>query len=977
MRYRVLGPIQLLASSAAAGGAGVGSRSQRTVMATLLAARGAAVPIDLLIDAVWPERPPPTAVGTLRTYVSRLRARVGGDLVSTDGAYALHVRPDDVDAAQFEQLLGAAAGAAPAVAAALLADALALWRGPAFGDRADVGPVRAEARRLEERRSEARTALAGALLSAGRSGEAVAEAEAITTLEPLREEAWAVLIEALGHEHRTAEALRAFHRAGVALAEAGLEPSTRLRATEQLVLRGVAPAPTGPKAPHRFHPRAAMSSLIGRDDDVRRIAELLRHSRLVTLHGTGGVGKTRLALEVAGVVGAERDRGACVVELASVTSGDSVADLVASSLGLGGEGRDAIDVLPLVGALDVLVVLDNAEHVTDAAAAAATLMLSGGPRAVVLVTTRERLGIDGEHVWAVEPLSTVGVAAPAQRLFRERARAVGAAPSATVVTRLARRLDGLPLAIEMAASHLHATSAEELVEELEGRLDELRSMGRPASERHRSLAAVLAWSEARLDGPLARTLAELSVFAGPVTATDIDGVLARPGASEQVRELVSRSLVAIDRTPPSARFRLLQTVRAFAARRLAEAGSTEELGRAHAGWFARVAATVDAELRTDHEAAADARIASILPELRAAHAWASTHDLDLAAAIVAHLHLYAQSRVVDEPLLWAEQLLPQLPVDHPHAPVVLAAAATRALRRGDIRQGRELAAAGVAAAGATAAALPALDALTDAGLFDGGADSAATARALLELAQAQGDGLYSAIAASDIALGALYRGRRDDAAEAATVGLDGPHLPPSGRGWLAYTRGELAQDDDPESALAHYSAALDHARAVNNRFLEGAAIASACAQRARSGPAGDAVPAFVAAVEHWLRLGNTTGQLTTLRNLAVLLHRMEAAEPLAELVGAVERAGPTYGDEAHRLAAARGWAETTLGPARFAALIAEGGARDITAAADAALRTLRVLPRGVPAELPPREPGSPAQPLSERRRPSTADGRRP
>jgi tetratricopeptide (TPR) repeat protein len=435
------------------------------------------------------------------------------------------------------------------------------------------------------------------------------------------------------------------------------------------------------------------------------------------------------------------------------------------------------------------------------------------------------------------------------------------------------------------------------------------------------------------------------VFAGPVAAGDIEGVLGQPGVADVVRVLATRSLVGVDRTRTPARFHLLQTVRSFAGRRLAEAGRTEEVARRHAEWFISVARAADLQLRTAEEARAHERLVSSFAELRAAHGWAARHDTDLAAELAACLYLYAQSRFVEEPLLWAELLLGRIPPDHPRRPTLLAAAATRALRRGDITEARRLAAEGVEIAGYTQAAIAALDVLTDAGLFDGRVgESGETARTLRDLAGQHGDRLHLALGHSGVALAAAYGGHARPDAEAELAALDELPLPPSGRGWLAYTRGELSQRHDRHRALARFADALAEARAVHNRYLEGAAIVSACSLRARTGDPDEALDAFAEAVRHWIRLANTTQQLTTLRNLAVLFQRAGAPEALAELLGAVDRGDvPSYGEEADRLNDARDWAVAELGPARFAALTEAGAARDITGAAHAALQAIDAL----------------------------------
>ena len=247
----------------------------------------------------------------------------------------------------------------------------------------------------------------------------------------------------------------------------------------------------------------------------------------------------------------------------------------------------------------------------------------------------------------------------------------------------------------------------------------------------------------------------------------------------------------------------------------------------------------------------------------------------------------------------------------------------------------------------TQAAIPGLDALTDAGLFDGRvAESAETALKMRDLAGRYGDLLYLALGHSGVALSAAYGGFARPGAEAELTRLDELPLPPSGRGWLAYTRGELSQLREPDAAFAHFGDAIADARSVHNRYLEGAAIVSSCSLRARTGDPVEALDAFAEAVGHWSRLANTTQQLTTLRNLAVLFERADAPEALAELLGAVDRGDvPTYGQEADRLGDARAWALTRLGPARFGELTAVGAARDVAAAANAALQVIDTLSR--------------------------------
>jgi predicted ATPase/DNA-binding SARP family transcriptional activator len=932
VRFRVLGPVELVDPDGSP--EPIGSPNQRRILAMLLSRVGEVVTIDTMVDALWANEPPRSAVATLRTYVSRLRSFLGDDLATRGSGYALVAEATEVDAGRFETLVRDAAAAEPGRALALLDEALRLWHGPAFGDHADVECIAPEARRLEELRRAAAEARVDTLLAAGGVDEAVADAEALVTSEPLREGAWAGLIRSLAAQGRTADALRAFQRASEALADAGLEPSSVLRDAERAVLAGdVAVQPVR----ERSVPRVPTSSLVGRDHDREALLALLAEARVVTLVGPGGVGKTRLALEVARA-GAERHTlGAKVAELAPLPDGTGVADTVIHALGLTADAQPAADALERAGALDVLLVLDNAEHLVDSVAGVVERIVAGGNAIRIVVTSRERLGVDGEHVRPVAPLPTDEAGSPARRLLVQRAAA--AAPDLTVdvdddlVARIVDRLDGLPLAIEMAAAQLPTTSLAELADALDDRLADLRSPRRHAPERHRTLGAVLEWSEARLDDRQRATLAGLSVFAGPVAADDIVGVLGETDVVDVVRSLADCSLVLVERTGPTTRYSLLQTVRDFATERAAVSGLGPDLARRHAERFLAVAREADASLRTSAERMGFERIESSFAELRAAHQWAREHDLPMAGALSAALHLYAYSRLVDEPLRWAQMIADELADDDPHLPIVLASAALRRINRGELAVGRALTQRAVAIARTDAAVMPALEALADACVYAGRLDETIAAdEELIRRAEAAGDPNYWAVAHASVAMARSYGGQ-PAALPTETMGDTGP----TGRAWLLYARGELLGDRDPDAALASYDETIALAREVDSRFVEGVALVSSCALQARVGDVSRAFGQFADAIHHWIELGDHTHQLTTLRNLAVLLQRAGAADAAAELLGALGRDESTYGEEAERLAAARAWAVRELGEEEFKTRAEAGRSRDVPATAAWAL----------------------------------------
>ncbi|HUP74655.1 MAG TPA: BTAD domain-containing putative transcriptional regulator [Acidimicrobiales bacterium] len=940
MRVRVLGAIEISDPHGAA--RVVGSPNQRRVLVALVARLGQTVSVDTLVDAVW-EAPPASALTSLRTYISRLRHDLGESLASRGAGWALDVAPSEVDAGRFEQLVRAASHASGERAVALLDDALALWRGPPFADLADLSIVRAEARRLEVLRSAALESRARELLAAGELDRAVSAAEAFVVDEPLREGGWVTLIRALAATAQPAEALRAYQRATAALAEAGLEPSAQLREAERNVLAG-APLPIPQRRARTSNaagPVHYASTFVGRDADRTHLLELLERSRVVSLVGPGGVGKTRLAIELARELVDGQQLDVRVVELASLDDAPSVAAAVVSALGLSMEGTSVTDALRRAGELDLILVLDNAEHVIEECATTVRHLIGGGPALRILVTSRERLAVDGEHVWSVAPLATEEPHGPAVDLFTDRARAVyptlDRARIADVAPAIVRRLDGLPLAIEMAAAQLSTVGLDELRDILDKRLDELQSPSRASVQRHRSLDALLQWSEALLDDDHAETLAALSVFAGSVTLDDIVGVLG-PGVGHRVRTLAERSLVSIDRGQSPVRFRLLETVRTHAAARLAQRGLADQFRLQHARWFTRLAESADAKLRTVHEADAVHTFETSFAEIRAAHRWARDADPELAAALSASLHLYAQTRLFDEPLQWAEMLVDAIGDSGEYGPSLLASAATRAANAGNLARARSLAEGAIALAGTSRFALPALEALGDTALYEGHLDDVVDAgRRLADLADLHGDPHYATVGRISSTIGAAYRDDPDIDVDALAE-FDSSDLSPTARGWLAYAIGECLLDRAPDQALEQLERAVSFARTVGNSFLEGVALVSSCSLRARVGQTDESLAAFASVIQHWMRLANHTHLLTTLRNLTTLLMRVGAATEAAELLGSCERDDvPTYGPEAAQLDRVRTWARSELGGASFDRHHATGARRTLSEASRWAL----------------------------------------
>ncbi|GII55120.1 SARP family transcriptional regulator [Planotetraspora thailandica] len=641
MRFGILGPTEARLDDGRT--VSIGGPGLRALLGLLLLGAGKVIAGERLIDGLYGERPPATATNALQSQISRLRQLLGDLVVRDPAGYRLAVEPDDVDALRFERLAAegrrALSSGDSGTAAELLNQALGLWRGPALADIPDAPFAAAQAARLEESRLDAADDLAEAVLALGDSHglwhDLVPELRRRVAEHPLRERTRAQLMRALYANGRQAEALATFEDARRLLAdELGADPSAELAAVHVAVLRSdpaLSPAvsPAGP-APARRSLPAPLTTLIGRENDLQQIDALVGESRLVTLTGPGGTGKTRLATEAAG----HRPGGVCYVELAPVGDGADVPQAVLSALGLretgvlagSGPARQSASPDPvarLVAALTdrpPLLVLDNCEHVIEETARLAERLLTSCPELRVLATSREPLGITGERLYPVPPLGLPplggpvhgepfvdgdALAYPAVRLFAERARAVRPdftldAAVAGDVVRVCRALDGLPLAIELAAARLRSMSAGEIAARLgaagerpDDRFSLLSRGSRTAQPRHRTMRAVVEWSWDLLDDTEQAMARRLTVFAGGATVEAVERVCGLPDTDGLLASLVDKSFVEV----VGDRYRMLETIRAFCAERLSEAGEEARLREAHADCFLRLAEAADPHLR--------------------------------------------------------------------------------------------------------------------------------------------------------------------------------------------------------------------------------------------------------------------------------------------------------------------------------------------------------------------------------------------
>ncbi|WP_161500644.1 AfsR/SARP family transcriptional regulator [Embleya scabrispora] len=690
MYISVLGPLQAWDDDGRS--VTIGGARLRALLIRLSLDPGRPVSADRLITAVWGEDPPSGAGNALQSLISRLRRQLPVGLDSGPAGYRLGIRPDDLDAHVFAEL--AVRGRRqlherdPAGAAETLTRALAMWRGPALIDAADASFALGPAARLAEQRLGAIEDRVQAQLILGRSQGLAAELEQLTREHPLRERLYGLLIRTLHEEGRRADALTLYQDLRERLAdELGIDPSPDLEAAYLAVLRGgdarpaPVPAPAASASPAPAPPVAArpapgnlparLTTFVGREDEVDRVDRLLGQSRLVTVVGPGGAGKTRLSTEAGSRIatrGEGVDGGIWFVELAPVLDPLDVPQAVLGALGRREVGlldphlagpRDLVDrIVDAFTGPPSLLILDNCEHLIAAAASFAGRLLARAPSLRILATSREPLGIDGEMLYPLGPLALppVGVDAAAAlgyasvRLFADRARAVrpGLAVDADTigaVGEICRRLDGQPLAIELAAARTRSLTPAQIAHRLDDRFRLLTGGSRTALPRHQTLRAVVEWSWDLLEERERTALRRLSVFAGGTTLEAAEAVL--PGDDfdpadvlDLLAGLVDKSLVDVVGSTET-RYRLLETIQAYASEKLAEAGEAEATSARHARWFIDYVEAAGARLRGPEQIEAINRITAEHDNLALLLRYAVDHaDAWLATRLVDALSWY-------------------------------------------------------------------------------------------------------------------------------------------------------------------------------------------------------------------------------------------------------------------------------------------------------------------------------------------------
>jgi predicted ATPase/DNA-binding SARP family transcriptional activator len=650
MEFRILGTLEVLDGGRAVD---VGGPKHRALLAMLLLHANRVVPRDGLIEALWGDRPPSTAPKALQVYVSQLRKALGRErIVTSTTGYEITAEPGELDLERFQTL----------AADRKLDEALGVWRGAALADFAYDSFAQSEIARLEELRLACLEERIEADLAWGRHAALIGELEALVRVHPLRERLRAQLMLAFYRSGRQAEALEAYQDAYSALTEKlGIEPSKELRELQQSILKQD-PGLDAPAAQPKRAPKlpagvgelpVALTSLLGRSQELAEISALLRGEvRLLTLTGPGGTGKTRLAVEVARELAPEFDEGSRFVELAPLADPDLVVPTVAKALGVRPRGGEP-ELEALKQALDgtsLVLVLDNYEHLLEAAPVASRLA-TALPHLTILSTSRAPLRVSGEHVWHVSPLelpATDGERDSEQfgklaavALFVERARAAQPTfelgpDNAAAVAEICIRLDGLPLAIELAAARVVVLPPAAMVSRLDRALPVLGEGPRDAPERQQTLERAIAWSYDLLTDPQRKLLRRLSVFAGGWTMEAAETVC--DATLDDLAALVEMSLVREAPAGEGQRFTMLRTIREFARDRLIEQGEQVDAERRHAEYFLGLAREANVELFGPDRADWLARLELEHDNLRAALASGlSSEDSELALTLACSL----------------------------------------------------------------------------------------------------------------------------------------------------------------------------------------------------------------------------------------------------------------------------------------------------------------------------------------------------
>lgn len=953
-----------------AGGApvGVNAAQQRIVLECLALRANSVVTADFLVEAVWAGNPPAKPGPQLQVYVANLRRMLDPDrskgvasqrLASRSGGYVLTVTEDELDLLRFRAQVAAGELAVQAAdlagGADYLREAVKLFRGPVFPDLADIELFRPELDALEESRLDAYQDLIEVELALGRHGTLVGELQSLVVRQPYRERLWASLVLALYRSDRQADALAACRGARQVFAgELGIDPGPRLRRLERSVLQQdpSLAAPTITNGRSRIKQRldnlpAELTPLVGREAELGELCSMYIADgcRLVTVTGPGGTGKTRLALAAAAQLDSRTADGVCWVNLAALTQNQQVPGAIAAALGL--EDITGTDPLTTVNgflrARRLLLVLDNFEQLEEAWPVVLD-MLTAAPDLWILTTSRRSLGLRAEYEYQLAPLALppldpplpphVLQEVPAVKLFLTRGHAVRPhfhlnSTNAGVLTRLCRRLDGLPLAIELAAAQLRHRSESELLNDLEVRLAALPAAFRDLPDRQRTLTATIAWSYQLLGEAERQLFDRLGVFAADPTVAAVSCIRGSALDAEAVTEnlltvLARHSLLRrYTDTAGASRVSMLQSIREFARDHLSSLGDAATVRRRHAEFYLSFAEAVSPQLWGRDQIDAFRVLHADAPDLRAALVWATGPDgsTDLALRLVGQLwHYWELTENVAEQCEIALKLLS----DTPNASLSLTA--------------------------------PALSGTaTLCWLLGRNEEAAELHRRAFQAFRSAGNDEGAAWTTMCLAVQAAVSDDTGAAQRLAAEALSLPHASPRTRSGAVTVMARLAfYAGENAKALELSRESVELARPLGDRWLLGVTLVNLAECIEQDGDYDSAVLLLLEAVSAALELGaqgHVVGFLESLAGVYVAQHRSELAIRVLAAANSyrTDRGIPLYAAEQHRIELIITNARTEAGPIRFGLAWEGGQALTLTQVLQEVLHTRQESSRQEPA----------------------------
>ncbi len=900
---RFLGPLEVMVDGQAVH---PGGPKQRALLCYLVLHASEPISLAALVEAVWGDDAPDGTIRSLRTYASNLRRLLGpaSDLKGERGTYCLDLLSVETDIDEFRAVAKEAAGLEdPHERSKMFGAALDLWRGPFLADL-DHPWLQEESASLEWERQRAVTAWAEATITAGRPADVISAVERAVAGAPLDEQLCGLLMRALYGSGRQADALAVYRRLRNGLArDLGVEPGPELRTLEELIL--LHDASMGGAEPDWLP--APSADLIGRSVEIEDLLARIEQVRLLTLTGPGGAGKTRLAMELGRRIVERGDKSVFFADLSTVFDESAVDAVLAASAGVQPHPDSGLraSLVEYLRPRKALFIVDNCEHLSSAVARLLASLVRSCPEITVIATSRAPLHVDGEHEWRTpslqfpdRPDASVNLLRqwPAVELLARRA------PSSFQITDANRRdvvelcwhLDGLPLALELAAARLGSMTPAEIIATLGSSLQKSRADVSDEA-RHLTLDATIGWSYQLLDEEPRRLLDRLGVMSGRFLFEDVLEVcvtepISPETARDQLSTLVDQSLVMAETSGTRTRYRLLETIRRFALDRLSD--EEPDIRRRHARHFAKVAEVEAARLLTPEERDAVAALSLAYDNLRSAVGWAiEIGDVDTGARIVASIPDWGYWRSRYELSRWAQWVWETTTPDDPRWRAVCGSAARGAWIGGRFDEAIRF---GNAGAGTTGAVIARSghpdDVLADVALYQGNAEAALEhySRVVVEASE-QRDITREVWATYYVAVINAVLRRSPEAIEAATKALAGARETgnPTALVFSLYANGLAVKHRSPAEAAAMFEEAARMADSVGNDWFAGIARMELASTMATHGDLPSGLQEFIGVIDHWHRVGDDTQLRLAWRYLVSALADVGLADEAAILTGAL------------------------------------------------------------------------------------------